>query len=88
MTTKSDNNLIDHIKSNWLIYAFFVQIIVTWVTFNARLATAETNISELQSSYKEYQVSVLQINAKLSGLEAGVAGINANLEWLKAAHRN
>jgi len=66
------NQFLEQVKNNWVILLFMGGVIVSWTTFNSRLANAEIKITELQ-------IVVTQI----ANIKTDIGIIRNDLGWIK-----
>lgn len=72
----SDNNFIQHIKDNWVIYVVAGQLIFNIGISGIRDTNMENRISTLEAYQRQEQVTLTEIKTRL-------ASIDTNLEYLK-----
>ncbi len=65
-------HLLKQLRENWLILIFLGSMIVSWTTFNTRLAQAESDIKELRSaiiSIQDIKVDMAVVKEKVTSIE-------------------
>lgn len=67
------------IRDNWVIVAFIVSLIVTWTTFNSRLAKAESDIQDLSqviTQINNIDINIAVIQEKITAIDKRITSIN------------
>lgn len=72
----SDNNFIQHVKDNWVIYVVAGQLIFNISISGIRDTNMEARINTLEAYQRTEQVTLTEIKTRL-------ASIDTNLEYLK-----
>jgi len=67
---------LKQLRDNWVILTFIVMLIVSWTTFNNRLAQAESKINDLTDIVS----SVNELNVRVAVVQADISYIKANLK--------
>lgn len=65
-------HLLKQLRENWLILIFLGSMIVSWTTFNTRLAQAESDIKELRLaiiSIQDIKVDIAVVKEKVTSIE-------------------
>lgn len=63
---------LKQIKDNWIVLVFITSLIVTWTTFNSRLAKAEQDILTLQ-----------QISSQIQEININMAVVKTDINYIK-----
>lgn len=66
------NDLAKHIKSYWLIYAFCVQLVMSYTIAEASISDHERRIGVLESSEVTRGVVLAEINSRLASIETAI----------------
>ena len=72
----NNRNIISHIKDNWIVYAFIVQLISTFIINNADHLLFDKRITKLED-YRESETIVL------TDLQTRLSAIETNILWIK-----
>ncbi len=83
MTTSSEKNILDHLKSNWILYAFIVQVIMAFSSYSFRITSVEAQVVDLKQDAQKDNVTLSEINAKLASLQTSVDFIRAQVDRSK-----
>jgi len=63
---------LPHLKKNWFIYIFVIQLVVQWVTFGTQIQVNTDNISELKEKQNLSQVVLVDIQTRLASIETSL----------------
>jgi hypothetical protein len=75
-----NRNIISHIKDNWIIYAFIVQLIATFVINNADHISFNNRINKLEQ-YREDETKVLlEMQKDLASIKTSILYIEKSLK--------
>jgi len=95
-SVEARNSVLAHIRSNWVIYAAVLNIIIYFVTFTKDIealqekeiqqdALISQNADNLSDQTKQMNLAVSGIDAKVAEINANVASINTSLKYLDRA---
>ena len=68
----SDKNLFTHIKENWIVYAFILQLVANYALNNADHLQFKKDISELQTYRQSESILLTDIQSRLVGIETSI----------------
>jgi len=69
-------HFLKQVKDNWVMLLFLGGVIVSWTTFNSRLANAEIKIVELQILVAQ----ISKINIDIAVIREQIININSKLK--------
>lgn len=69
-------NFTTHLKSNWIIYAFLVQLIINWTITGTRLDLLETRVSKIESELTSNELLLIEI-------QKDIVEVKTSLEFIK-----
>lgn len=65
-----------HLKSNWIIYAFLVQLIINWTITGTRLDSLEIRVSKIESELTSNELLLIEI-------QKDIVEVKTSLEFIK-----
>jgi hypothetical protein len=75
-----NRTIISHIKDNWIVYAFIVQLIATFVLNNADHIQFRKDITELQEYQNSEEILLTEIQKDLSSIKTSILYIERTLK--------
>lgn len=65
-----------HLKSNWIIYAFLVQLIINWTITGTRLDSLEIRVGKIESELTSNELLLIEI-------QKDIVEVKTSLEFIK-----
>lgn len=80
MDTNNNNNIINHVKNNWVIYAFIVQLITNYAINNVDHIQFKKDILELQEYRNSETILLTEMQKDIASIKTSIIYIEKNLK--------
>lgn len=75
-----NKNILSHIKDNWIVYAFAVQLVISYTITNQTLQDHTQRIEALEKKQEAEEVILTEIRVQLSSIQATVLSIKESIK--------
>ena len=75
-----NRNIMKHIKENWIIYAFVVQLITTFVLNSADHVAFEKRLITLEQKQDTEEVTLTEIKSRLASIDTSLKFLTKRYE--------
>lgn len=75
-----NKNILNHLKDNWILYAFIAQLFTTFVLNNADHIEFRKDISELQEYRNQETILLTDIQKDLASIKTSILYIERTLK--------
>jgi len=83
-----DKPLMQHIKQYWVIYAFFVQFIVSYTTINSRILAHDEKFGVQDKRLDILDNKVANVDVALTEIKTSLAEIKTSIKYIEINQRN